>query len=142
MPLHLGVHSPYGLNMTAPAAGQGLSDTIGHFLLQYQFFCIPTTHSYYLLAPLAQAQVPKDAVTVIVVRAPLLNQWSSEIRDFIEPGHIDIWQYNTATAGNITWWNETFASSPQIVACRKVLIVSTEVKSFPHLFSQYLMLNS
>ena len=102
---------------------------------------MPTTHSYYLLAPLAQAQVPKDAVTVIIARASLLNQWSSEIRDFIEPGHIDVWQYNADTAGNTTWWNKNFASSPQTEACRKVLIVSTEVKSFSHRCSQYLILN-
>ena len=64
---------------------------------------------------------------MIVAPVALLNQWEAEIRDFIEPGNVDVFRYESALSGNVTWWENDFKVSKQTELSRKVIIVAPKV---------------
>lgn len=71
---------------------------------------------------------------MIVAPISLLNQWEAEIRDFIEPGNIDVFRYESSSSGNAEWWTKQFTVSKQTELSRKVIIVTPKVTSKIRLF--------
>lgn len=106
-----------------PAAACGVSVSNGHNVGI-------ELHTYANSLPpanLSNATTPKDGVTVIVAPVALLNQWEAEIRDFIEPGNIDVFRYETASSGSTAWWDRQFKASKQTELSRRVIIASPKV---------------
>ena len=108
----------------------------GHFITQVIFSTIcflrhaSVSRSRLLTifsAGIPDATCPEDGISIVIASSGLLSQWQQELRDFVEPGNIDILWYEGRLSTRKSWWTNTFGRSLQTVQARKVVLVNYSV---------------